>query len=98
MSDVNKKLKSIGKKIFVDFYYDFKDINTRKEVLAKKLLNENINAQTLDGQLIRIGFARKIFEENEQLEALKIIISSNRVDGETIKKAQQILKQESNKI
>lgn len=91
MIDVNSCLNSVGKKIFVDFYYDFKNLQLDKDVLAKKLLDNNPNASKISGQIIRINFARKIFDNNLEREALEIIVSSNRLDEETIRKAQEIL-------
>lgn len=94
MENVNRMLNSVGKKIFVDHYYEFKDLNISKDLLAKKLLEENPNARKLSGQFIRISFARKIFANNLQKEALEIILNSNRLDEKTIKKAEEIIKRE----
>ncbi|MEY8304559.1 hypothetical protein [Anaerosalibacter bizertensis] len=96
MEDVNRMLNSVGKKIFVDHYYEFKDLNISKDLLAKKLLEENPNSKKLSGQLIRISFARKIFANNLQKEALEIILNSNRLDEKTIKKAEEIIEREFN--
>lgn len=97
MTSIDKKLKSIGKKIFVDYYYDFKDMNLDKNALAQKLFDENPKAEKISGQIMRIGFARQIFSDNAQKEALEIIYSSKRLDAETIKKAQKILYDEFRK-
>ena len=90
MEDVNRMLNSVGKKVFVDYYYEFKDLKMDKDVLAQKLLDENPNARKLSGQFVRINFARKIFSNNLQKEALNIIINSNRLDEDTIKKTMEI--------
>lgn len=34
MSDINRKINLIGKKVFVDYYYDFKNINMDKNRFA----------------------------------------------------------------
>lgn len=90
MEDVNRMLNSVGKKIFIDYYYEFKNFNMDKDILAQKLLEENPKARKLSGQFIRISFARKIFSNNMQKEALGIIINSNRLDKDTLKKAIEI--------
>ena len=39
--DLNKTLAAVGKAVFVNFYYDFKDSSISKDELAKKILLEN---------------------------------------------------------
>ena len=39
--DLNKTLAAVGKAVFVNFYYDFKDSSISKDELAKKFLLEN---------------------------------------------------------
>ena len=39
--DLNKTLAAVGKAVFVNFYYDFKDFSISKDELAKKILSEN---------------------------------------------------------
>ena len=34
--DLNKTLAAVGKAVFVNFYYDFKDFSISKDELAKK--------------------------------------------------------------
>lgn len=97
LAGIDRKLQSIGKKIFVDYYYNFKDLNIDKNVLAKKLLDENPNAEKISGQLIRISYARQIFSENGQEEALRIIVAAKRLDAGTIKNARKILNEEIKK-
>lgn len=97
MTSLVRKLNSIGKKVFVDYYYDFKYLNLDKNKLAQKLLDGNPKAETISGQLIRIGYARQIFSENVQREALEIICSSKRLDTVTIKKARKIINDEDRK-
>lgn len=91
MFDLERALNSIGKKCFVDYYYDFKN-NSNDNLLSNKLLSENKNATSLQAQKTRIYYANLIFENNLEKEALSIISSSSRLDKETIKKAKELLK------
>ncbi|QOR36886.1 hypothetical protein IMX26_08795 [Clostridium sp. 'deep sea'] len=95
MSDINRWLNSVGKKIFVDYYYNFKQINLDKNTFAQRLLEENPNATRISGQLTRISCAQRIFRNNLQIEALLLIIDSNRLSNATINKARAILEKES---
>ena len=93
MADLNRLLGSIGKKIFIDYYYDFKKPNLDKKALAEKLLRENPKADSIVGQVTRVSCAIRIFKDNLHIEALDNVINS-RVDGSTVRKAREILKQE----
>lgn len=93
MAELNRLLGSIGKKIFIDYYYELKKPNLDKKVLSEKLLRENPKADSIVGQVTRVNCAIRIFENDLQIEALENIINS-RVDGFTIKKAKDILKLE----
>lgn len=88
MTDVIRLLNSIGKKIFIDYYDDFRNVPDKKE-LAMKLLRENPRATTLSGQTTRIACAIRIFENQLQIEALDIIINAKLDDG-TIAKAKKL--------
>ncbi len=90
MTTLNRALGSIGKKCFVDNYYDFKNCADKNE-LAKKLLDNNCNAVSLSAQLTRINYALWIFENNLEKEALEIIINSNRLDDKTKNKAKFLI-------
>lgn len=89
MTTVSRALNSIGKKCFVDYYYQFKDCDNKQD-LAQKLLNDNSNASSLSAQITRINYAQWIFENSLEKEALDIIIHSSRLDTQTIKRAKQI--------
>lgn len=39
--DLNKTLAAVGKAVFVNFYYDFKDFSISKDELAKKIFGES---------------------------------------------------------
>ena len=87
-------LQSIGKRIFVDYYHEFTSNNITKEELAERLLRENKKAKKLGGQFTRNNCAKRIFNENRQLEAIDIILSSKHLDIRTVKKAKLLLEWE----
>lgn len=95
--NILRLLNSIGKENFIRFYYDYEKYylsnnkKVDKEILAKKLLNENIKASKISGQYTRINCALKIFEEKEECEALNLIINS-KVNDEVKGLAERILK------
>ncbi|WP_075619821.1 hypothetical protein [Paenisporosarcina indica] len=76
---LEKKLRSIGKEIFVEYFEEFRDLNVDREELAKKLLKDNPKAISLDAQKTRISNARKIFELKMEIEALDNIVKSDRL-------------------
>lgn len=92
-TDINNTLNAIGKKVFVDFYYDFKNNSLSTTDIAEKLIKHNPQTHSLR-QGFRIPRAKHIFENNQQIEALEIIISSTRLDEETISRAKIILSNE----
>ena len=71
MTTVERALNSIGKKCFIDYYEDFKNCND-KEVLARKLLANNSNATSITAQMTRINYARWIFDNHKEKEALNV--------------------------
>ena len=86
MSDELKRaLRSIGKTNFVVYFADYKELALSKEkptkeeklILAKKLLESNPNATMLDGQIIRISYAIKVFRNGWENDLLKEVIASN---------------------
>lgn len=92
-------LRSLGKTVFVDFYYDFKQYSLgllSLSDLAYKLMQENARAQsnTIETQKKRASNGKSIFIRNLQMEALKIIINS-KVSTETKNKAEKILYEET---
>lgn len=83
--DLIRTLNSIGKSTFVKYYYSFKD-KSREECIAQ--FDENY---TDKAKSTRTGHAQRIFRENKNLDALEIIIKSNRVDDATRTKAKEIM-------
>jgi dephospho-CoA kinase len=88
---LEKRLKSIGKSIFVKYFEQFRNPNYDKGELAKKLLSENPKASSIDAQKTRISNARKIFESKMERKALENIINSDKVESNIIEKAKKIL-------
>lgn len=95
--DLNTTLRAVGKAIFVNFYYDFREPSLSNSEIAEKLLKENPGSTTVN-QNFRIPRARHIFAEGNHLDALKIIINSKRVAPEAREKAKLILDEELGRI
>ena len=87
--DLERTLNSVGKSTFVKYYYDFRD-KSRDECI--KAFSEDY---TDKAKSTRTGHAQRIFKENKNIDALRIIIASKRVEFETIKKAEEILAKET---
>ncbi|WP_379143594.1 hypothetical protein [Paenibacillus sp. sgz500992] len=94
MTKINNHLNSIGKEIFITYYNDLKNFNLNKEELAVRMCNENPDAHSLKAQIIRINLSRKLFERNEHIEALRIIVASIKLPKWVVVKASELLKDE----
>lgn len=92
-ADVKSALEAVGKTVFVDFYYDFKNTSMPFEELVDKLYNENPNSRSKQ-QRFRIPRARHIFQIGQEIEALNIIIESKKLPDSVIEKAKHILADE----
>lgn len=92
-TEIGDLLKAVGKAIFIDFYYDFKDTSITTRKLAEKIFKNSPRAKS-DNQNFRIARARRIFEEEQEVAALENIINSLRVDANTRNRAQIILESE----
>ena len=92
-ADLESTLKAVGKAVFVNFYYDFKNAEISMEALSEKIYRENPLAKSTQ-QRFRIPRARHIFAENQHLEALRIIIESPKVNEQARRLAQKILQDE----
>ena len=86
--DLIRTLNSVGKSTFVKYYYNFKN-KSREECID--LFDENY---TDKAKATRTGHAQRIFREDKNIEALELILQSNRVDDYTLKVAREILAQE----
>lgn len=58
--DLNTNLAAVGKAVFVNFYYDFKDASMPIEDLAQKIFTQNPTSKSAS-QNFRIPRARHIF-------------------------------------
>ncbi len=85
------RLKSIGKKQFVNNFNLFK--NSTVAICEKELIRKGVD-KSEDGSSTRCSNAKFIFKENLQCEALKNIIHSQ-VSLETKKEAENLLKKEN---
>ena len=88
--DLIRVLNSVGKATFVKYYYNFKSKSREECILCFE------EAYTDKAKGTRTGHAQRIFRENRNIEALEIIISSDRVDIGTREKAKEILCTERN--
>lgn len=95
--DLNTTLSAVGKAVFVNFYYDFKNETLSDDEITIKLLKENPGSKS-NNQNFRIRRARHIFNEENQLDALKIVINSKKISIETRNKAKKILDEELQRI
>lgn len=84
MEDIVTLLNKVGKKIFIEYYEVFKKDEKPEEALTAE-------GFTLASRRSRSSSARAIFKSKRQLEALNIIISSNRMDEALLEKARGIL-------
>lgn len=80
-----RTLNSVGKSTFIKYYFNFKNDSRDKCIL---MFDEDY---TDKAKGTRTGHAQRIFREGKHLEALNIIINSERVDEATKKKAKEIL-------
>lgn len=92
-ADVKSALEAVGKTVFVNFYYDFKDASISFDDLRNKLFADNPNSRSLQ-QGFRIPRARHIFQAGQELEALNIVIASRKLPDTIINKAKNILAEE----
>jgi len=86
--DLLRTLNSIGKSVFVKYYYNFKN-ESREFCIAAFTENYTDKAKSS-----RTGHAQRIFREGLQKNALNLIINSTRVDDQTITLAQEFLNSE----
>ena len=87
--DLIRILNSVGKSTFVKYYYYFRDKSRDACIVA---FDEDY---TDKAKSTRVGHAQRIFRENQNIAALKIIVASNRIDRVTLEKAKEILKNET---
>lgn len=86
--DLDGVLNSVGKSTFVKYYYNFRDKSRDACIIG---FDEDF---TDKAKSTRTGHAQRIFRENKQIDALRLIINSPRVDAPVRRRAQEILMQE----
>lgn len=90
---VESMLKAAGKAMFITFYYDLKDFSLSDKYLCEKVYRESPTAKS-PNQRYKVPRAREIFKTNQQIDALKIVINSNKLSPEIIVQAKKILQEE----
>lgn len=92
-SDIlDRKLRSIGKKVFVEQYTLLKDYANgllEHDYCQQHLIDSNVSNAA--GSNIRLGNAKYIFQNNLQEEALKNIVNSTKLSESTVNKAKLLL-------
>lgn len=89
---VHKKLNDIGMSVFIEFFNEFKayaNSEINKDELYSILKNKK--NYTHRSCLNRINVAERIFKENEESEALDIIINSVAVSDKIKNNAKKLL-------
>lgn len=90
--NLQELFKSVGKQIFVKYYYYFKDSQNYTVADVAKIISEDYTEKS---KRSRTGHARMIFNNGWNIEALKIILSSN-VPLPVINECKKILEAELN--
>lgn len=82
-TDLDKKLKSVGKAAFVANYELFQSFSagrvSRADAIETLVRNKVSNKA---GAAIRVGNAKLIFENGRELDALDLVLQSNRVNND----------------
>ncbi len=92
--DLEKTLRSIGKKAFVNCYNVFKQQKNGEIENIVDLIKKCGGTQKDNSVSTKASIGKKIFNANMELEALRNIIASNKVPEETKNKALKILQYE----
>ncbi|NRD76599.1 hypothetical protein HPT25_03725 [Bacillus sp. BRMEA1] len=94
---VEDLLNRVGKGIFVKYYEDFKELETKNvpNAVVVEKIQENFTQKSKNS---RTAKAKRIFAEGKQIEALKLIVESNHPSVQPIKQmANELLRKELNK-
>ncbi len=92
--DIEKTLRSIGKKAFVDCYDILKKAKKDDKWNIVHLIKKYGGAKNENSARTKVSVGKKIFNENMEKEALQNIITSKKVDEETKNRALIILQRE----
>ena len=90
--NLQELFKAVGKQIFVKYYYFFKDADNYSVSDMVKIIKEDYTEKS---KRSRTGHARMIFNNGWNIEALKIILSSN-LPQSIIEQSRKILNDELN--
>lgn len=88
--DVHSMLKAAGKTMFVTFYNDLKDFSLSDKYLCEKVYRESPTAKS-PNQRYKVPRAREIFRTNQQIEALEIVIQSEKLSEKIRLEAERLL-------
>lgn len=91
--DVHSMLKAAGKTMFVKFYNDLKDFSLSDKYLCEKVYKESPTAKS-PNQRYKVPRAREVFRTNQQIEALELIIRSEKLPADIIAEAKRLLEVE----
>ncbi len=89
---LEKRLQSIGKRVFVEQYSLFEDYAhkiTSKEDAVEQLVSCDVSNE--NGAMIRLSNAKTIFDKKMERAALVLITQSKRIDASTLREANSIL-------
>ena len=86
-------LKAAGKTMFITFYNDLKDFSLSDKYLCEKVYRESPTAKS-PNQRYKVPRAREIFRTNQQIQALELVIQSEKLPEEVILRAKELLAME----
>ena len=84
-SNLDRLLNSVGKRIFVDYYLDFKKLPNQE------MIDRLPQQYTLKSRRSRTNHARRIFREGLEIEALSIVAKPSKMDAETVATANKYI-------
>lgn len=91
LEELARKLNSVGKRIFVahyDLFEDYAEGRLSRNQIIRELVRLNISNEA--GAAIRVGNAKLIFEAHKEMEAIAIILQSERIFLSTRLAAQKL--------
>jgi hypothetical protein len=92
MEDLDRLLRSVGMKAFVEYYDIFKRYKNSDD--NSQVINSMTENWTYNGKSTRASCAKRIFRAGLEKEALLMIIGASRVEPFVQKKAEEILQAE----
>ncbi|RIW34026.1 hypothetical protein D3H55_10545 [Bacillus salacetis] len=93
--EVSELLNRVGKKIFIEYYFDFKQLRDTYTSNAD-VVNRINESFTLKSKNSRTAKAKRIFMEGLEIEALRIIVNSSHPSVDSVREqAKDILAKET---